>query len=138
MPGFVTAIWSLLISTGQGVKYDLVSWQFVSNSSFNILQFIKLQTVNCFLKKRVNFHYLYISFAQLVSNAIQFLASVAERPAYKALFDNTDTLASICEKVVVPNMQLRGKNKLTPDTQILVIQCSIRISPILLTNLLCV
>ncbi|KAK0052093.1 exportin-2 [Biomphalaria pfeifferi] len=70
LPGFVTAIWSLLISTGQGVKYDL-----------------------------------------LVSNAIQFLASVAERPAYKALFDNTDTLASICEKVVVPNMQLRDADE---------------------------
>ncbi|BFY99292.1 hypothetical protein BsWGS_02332 [Bradybaena similaris] len=66
LPEFVTAIWGLLINTGQEVKYDL-----------------------------------------LVSNAIQFLASVAERPAYKVLFDNTETLASICEKVVVPNMQLR-------------------------------
>ncbi|CAL1529016.1 unnamed protein product [Lymnaea stagnalis] len=70
LPGFVTAIWGLLISTGQGVKYDL-----------------------------------------LVSNAIQFLASVAERPAYKGLFDSVDTLASICEKVVVPNMQLRNADE---------------------------
>jgi len=44
-----------------------------------------------------------------VSNAIQFLASVAERPAYKHLFEASDTLASICEKVIVPNMQFRGK-----------------------------
>ncbi|KAH9496808.1 Exportin-2 [Bulinus truncatus] len=70
LPEFVKAIWGLLLSTSQGVKYDL-----------------------------------------LVSNAIQFLASVAERPAYKGLFDNTDTLASICEKVVVPNMQLRDADE---------------------------
>lgn len=66
LQAFVTAIWELLVTTGQEVKYDL-----------------------------------------LVSNAIQFLASVAERPAYKSLFDNTETLANICEKVVVPNIQLR-------------------------------
>ena len=42
LPQFVTAIWHLLVTTGQQVKYDL-----------------------------------------LVSNAIQFLASVAERPSYK-------------------------------------------------------
>ena len=46
---------------------------------------------------------------QLVSNAIQFLASVAERPAYKHLFENLETLNSICEKVIVPNIQFRGE-----------------------------
>merc|ERR1719239_57589 len=66
LQSFVTAIWGLLVTTGQEVKYDL-----------------------------------------LVSNAIQFLASVAERPSYKSLFDSTETLANICEKVVVPNIQLR-------------------------------
>ncbi|XP_064605063.1 exportin-2-like [Liolophura sinensis] len=66
LPGFVKAIWSLLVSTGQQVKYDL-----------------------------------------LVSNAIQFLASVADRPSYKSLFEDPNTLASICEKVIVPNMQFR-------------------------------
>lgn len=48
-------------------------------------------------------------FIQLVSNAIQFLASVAERPSYKSLFEDPSTLASICEKVIVPNMQFRGR-----------------------------
>ncbi|GFO03315.1 exportin-2-like [Plakobranchus ocellatus] len=48
-----------------------------------------------------------VKYDLLVSNAIQFLASVAERPNYKSLFDGTETLANICEKVVVPNMQLR-------------------------------
>ncbi|XP_076462956.1 exportin-2-like [Babylonia areolata] len=70
LPGFVTAIWGLLVSTGQQVKYDL-----------------------------------------LVSNAIQFLASVAERPAYRSLFEDPSTLASICEKVIVPNIQLRAADE---------------------------
>ncbi|CAJ0923093.1 unnamed protein product [Ranitomeya imitator] len=67
LPRFVTAIWNLLVTTGQEVKYDL-----------------------------------------LVSNAIQFLASVCERPHYKNLFEDPSTLTSICEKVIVPNMEFRG------------------------------
>ncbi|KAK7100974.1 hypothetical protein V1264_023831 [Littorina saxatilis] len=70
LPPFVTAIWGLLVSTGQQVKYDL-----------------------------------------LVSNAIQFLASVAERPAYRSLFEDPATLANICEKVIVPNIQLRAADE---------------------------
>lgn len=70
LPQFVTAIWNLLVTTGQQVKYDL-----------------------------------------LVSNAIQFLASVAERPSYKSLFEDPATLSSICEKVVVPNMQFRDADE---------------------------
>lgn len=46
---------------------------------------------------------------QLVSSAIQFLASVAERPAYKQLFADPNTLTGICEKVIVPNMEFRGE-----------------------------
>ena len=53
---------------------------------------------------------------QLVSNAIQFLASVAERPSYKNLFDDTSTLNSICEKVIVPNMQFRSRYYPDSDT----------------------
>ncbi|XP_072017606.1 exportin-2-like [Amphiura filiformis] len=48
-----------------------------------------------------------VKFDILVSNAIQFLASVAERQHYKQLFESQDTLTSICEKVVVPNMEFR-------------------------------
>jgi len=47
----------------------------------------------------------------LVSNAIAFLASVAERPAYKDLFSEETTLKSICEKVIVPNMQFRDSDE---------------------------
>jgi len=43
----------------------------------------------------------------LVSNAIQFLASVADRPHYKNLFEDENILRSICEKIIVPNMELR-------------------------------
>ncbi|KAJ8305405.1 hypothetical protein KUTeg_015950 [Tegillarca granosa] len=70
LPGFVKAIWELLVTTGQQVKYDL-----------------------------------------LVSNAIQFLASVAERPSYKSLFEDPSTLSSICEKVIVPNIQFRDADE---------------------------
>uniref|UniRef100_A0AC11EIU5 Chromosome segregation 1 like n=1 Tax=Ovis aries TaxID=9940 RepID=A0AC11EIU5_SHEEP len=70
LPRFVTAIWNLLVTTGQEVKYDL-----------------------------------------LVSNAIQFLASVCERPHYKNLFEDQNTLTSICEKVIVPNMEFRAADE---------------------------
>ena len=43
----------------------------------------------------------------LVSGALEFLASVCERPSYKELFANESTLTSICEKVIVPNMYFR-------------------------------
>ncbi|EDO41297.1 predicted protein [Nematostella vectensis] len=47
----------------------------------------------------------------LVSNAIQFLASVSERPNYKQLFEDQATLQSICEKVIVPNMEFRDEDE---------------------------
>ncbi|ESO05215.1 hypothetical protein HELRODRAFT_99097 [Helobdella robusta] len=48
-----------------------------------------------------------VKYDLLVSNAIQFLASVADRPGYKSLFEDPNTLASICEKIIVPNMVFR-------------------------------
>ncbi|CAK1543500.1 unnamed protein product [Leptosia nina] len=65
-PGFVTAVWNVLLSTGPQTKYDA-----------------------------------------LVSNALTFLAKVAEKNAYKSLFEDPATLSSICEKVVIPNMEFR-------------------------------
>ncbi|MGH0145719.1 UNVERIFIED_CONTAM: hypothetical protein FKN15_024670 [Acipenser sinensis] len=49
-----------------------------------------------------------VKYDLLVSNAIQFLASVCERPHYKHLFEDQNTLTSICEKVIVPNMEFRS------------------------------
>ena len=46
-----------------------------------------------------------------MSNAIQFLASVAERPSDKHLFEDPVALGQICEKIIVPNMQFRSKWK---------------------------
>lgn len=70
LPGFVSAIWNLLTTIGNRVKYDL-----------------------------------------LVSNAIQFLTSVCERPHNKGLFADQSNLQSICEKVIVPNMEFRDEDE---------------------------
>lgn len=43
----------------------------------------------------------------LVSNALEFLASVSERPSYKDLFGEEQTMKTICENVIVPNMRFR-------------------------------
>lgn len=45
----------------------------------------------------------------LVSNALQFLSTVAGRNHYRHLFEDPKVLASICEKVIIPNMDFRGK-----------------------------
>ncbi|XP_013137862.1 PREDICTED: exportin-2 [Papilio polytes] len=65
-PGFVTAVWTVLLATGPHAKYDA-----------------------------------------LVSNALTFLAKVAEKKRYQNLFEDPNTLSSICEKVVIPNMEFR-------------------------------
>ncbi|XP_018563409.1 exportin-2 [Anoplophora glabripennis] len=43
----------------------------------------------------------------LVSNALQFLSSVAERNHYRSLFEDNTVLSGICEKVIIPNMEFR-------------------------------
>eukprot|EP00057_Strongylocentrotus_purpuratus_P012723 XP_011667197.1 PREDICTED: exportin-2 [Strongylocentrotus purpuratus] len=52
-----------------------------------------------------------VKYDLLISNAIQFLASVADRDHYKHLFESPDTLKGICEKVIVPNMEFRGADE---------------------------
>ncbi|XP_003386477.1 PREDICTED: exportin-2-like [Amphimedon queenslandica] len=47
----------------------------------------------------------------LVSMAIEFLASVIERPSYQHLFSDETTLRTICENVVVPNMKFRESDE---------------------------
>ena len=44
----------------------------------------------------------------MVSHAIQFLCAVAERDVNKSFFENEQVLSGICEKVILPNMHLRG------------------------------
>ena len=43
----------------------------------------------------------------LVSHALQFLSTVADRNHYRHLFEDPTVLASICEKVIIPNMDFR-------------------------------
>lgn len=47
----------------------------------------------------------------VVSNAIGFLASASERSNYKYLFEKQETLKSICENVVVPNIEFREEDE---------------------------
>ncbi|XP_017781726.1 PREDICTED: exportin-2 [Nicrophorus vespilloides] len=50
-------------------------------------------------------------FDLLVSNALQFLSSVADRNHNRYLFEAANVLNSICEKVIIPNMQFRESDK---------------------------
>lgn len=43
----------------------------------------------------------------LVSNSIQFITAVVQRPQYRTLFENEESLKNICEKIVIPNLFLR-------------------------------
>lgn len=47
----------------------------------------------------------------LVSHALQFLSVVAERPHYKNIFENPEILARICDKVVIPNLDIRPSDE---------------------------
>ncbi|KAK9747097.1 Importin-beta N-terminal domain [Popillia japonica] len=47
----------------------------------------------------------------LVSNALQFLSSVADRSHYRNLFEDSNVLNSICEKVIIPNMEFRQSDQ---------------------------
>nr|XP_012134672.1 PREDICTED: exportin-2 isoform X2 [Megachile rotundata] len=52
----------------------------------------------------------------LVSNALQFLATVADRGQYRHLFEDPATLSCICENVIIPNMKFReSDNELFED-----------------------
>ncbi|KAJ1519390.1 hypothetical protein ONE63_004682 [Megalurothrips usitatus] len=47
----------------------------------------------------------------LVSNSLQFLATVADRSHYRHLFEDPAVLSSICEKVIIPNMEFRTSDE---------------------------
>ncbi|KAI5639206.1 cse1 domain-containing protein [Phthorimaea operculella] len=103
-PSFVTSVWTVLLSTGAQTKYDasvtiLLKYEeefaphapaFVT-SVWTVLLSTGAQT----------------KYDALVANALTFLAKVAEKTSYKSLFEDPNTLSSICEKVVIPNMEFR-------------------------------
>ncbi|XP_055703907.1 exportin-2 [Phlebotomus papatasi] len=47
----------------------------------------------------------------LVSHALTFLGTVADRTHYRHLFEDPNVLASICEKVIIPNMDFRKSDE---------------------------
>ena len=52
-----------------------------------------------------------VKYDLLVANAMGFLRSVSERPQYLYLFEAEGVLPSICEKVVIPNMEFRNADE---------------------------
>jgi len=48
-----------------------------------------------------------------VSTAIKFLSSVARHQRHRGLFNTPDTLKSICEKIIIPNMEFRESDEET-------------------------
>ena len=44
---------------------------------------------------------------RLVTTSIAFLSSITSKPMHRGLFQSPDTLKSICEKIVFPNITLR-------------------------------
>ncbi|KAH8308305.1 hypothetical protein KR059_010228 [Drosophila kikkawai] len=47
----------------------------------------------------------------LVSHSLQFLSVVAERKHYQSIFENPEILARICDKVVIPNLDIRPSDE---------------------------
>ena len=45
---------------------------------------------------------------QLVSSSIHLLTTVAKNVNQRELFGNPETMKAICERIIVPNLQLRG------------------------------
>ena len=45
---------------------------------------------------------------KLVSKAIGFLTVVVKPARHRAMFENPTVLRSFCEKIILPNMTLRG------------------------------
>lgn len=43
----------------------------------------------------------------LISNAIKFISTVANRPQFKNLFEDKNVLDGLCSKVIIPNIELR-------------------------------
>ncbi|CAG0882648.1 unnamed protein product [Darwinula stevensoni] len=52
-----------------------------------------------------------LKYDQLVSHAIHFLSSVADRHQNQKLFEAENVLGSICEKVIIPNMEFRESDE---------------------------
>lgn len=67
----------------------------------------------CELKeKKMNISSSFHPLSQLVSKATRFLSVVVRMPSQRGLFENDATLEAFCEKIVLPNMMLRGMDRI--------------------------
>ena len=82
------------------LKFDFTSFLYFFPLVCNFTNFFSVWNLLLSLGPQVKYD-------MLTSNAIQFLASVADRAQYKSLFEQESTLASLCEKIIVPNIEMR-------------------------------
>lgn len=46
---------------------------------------------------------------QLVSRALRFLSVIVKMGSHREMFASPDTLKAFCEKIILPNMGMRGE-----------------------------
>jgi hypothetical protein len=49
---------------------------------------------------------------QLVSRALKFLSVIVKMGSHREMFASPETLTAFCEKIILPNMGMRGKQSL--------------------------
>ena len=49
---------------------------------------------------------------QLVSRALKFLSVIVKMGSHREMFASPETLKAFCEKIILPNMGMRGKQSL--------------------------
>ena len=49
---------------------------------------------------------------QLVSRALKFLSVIVKMGSHREMFASPETLKAFCEKIILPNMGMRGKQAL--------------------------
>ena len=62
----------------------------------------------CVLLKFNSVDLMLTVFLQLVSHALRFLSTAIRSGTYKQIFEAKETIAGLVERVVVPNVGLRG------------------------------
>jgi exportin-2 (importin alpha re-exporter) len=60
----------------------------------------------------VSFQVLVRADKQLVSRALKFLSVIVKMGSHREMFASPETLKAFCEKIILPNMGMRGKQSL--------------------------
>jgi exportin-2 (importin alpha re-exporter) len=79
---FVDGVWKMLTTVGAGTRDDVVSGTVVAKN---------------------------VSDKQLVSRGLRFLSVVVKMGSHRDMFAAPETLNQFCEKIILPNMSIRGK-----------------------------